>query len=178
MLGCSHLGHTRLCRCWPLRIDFALHANPDRRLRCYLGRVDCMNCLSATLQTHTHTHAHAYTTADLDTPLHFGARSFASAVPSPVLLTASLLFLFGTVRPKHRGACFLPCHRGKHGSKERPTVDCVECRGSGFIICRVCGGSGKSTPILRQFERQSSTASSFLRCTVCNENRLERCPKC
>ena len=59
------------------------------------------------------------------------------------------------------------------GFGERPMHDCVECAGSGFVVCRWCGGSGKSQAIAQAFETEASTAKAFLRCTVCNENKLE-----
>lgn len=48
----------------------------------------------------------------------------------------------------------------------------------GHATARPPARSGKGTPILRHFERGSAAPSTFLRCTVCNENKLQRCPTC
>jgi len=63
---------------------------------------------------------------------------------------------------------------------ERPLDDCLECGGTGFVVCRWCGGSGKSTPIGHAFQQadKGNASAFFLKCTVCNENNLERCRAC
>eukprot|EP00043_Microstomoeca_roanoka_P013455 m.131748 g.131748 ORF g.131748 m.131748 type:complete len:751 (+) comp15755_c0_seq1:154-2406(+) len=58
--------------------------------------------------------------------------------------------------------------------EERPTKDCSTCGGQGYILCTWCQGSKRS--IRHAFAHSTKEAS--LRCTLCNENALQRCPDC
>ena len=60
--------------------------------------------------------------------------------------------------------------------REKAMVDCTDCGGTGFVVCGWCGGSKKSTPIGHGF--QAAGEALALKCTVCNENALERCQNC
>jgi hypothetical protein len=60
------------------------------------------------------------------------------------------------------------------GYEERPTADCKTCGGEGYIICSWCQGSKRS--LRHGFAHNVKDAS--LKCTVCNENALQRCPDC
>lgn len=66
---------------------------------------------------------------------------------------------------------------GKLGVNEAPMQDCSTCGGSGFIMCTWCGGTTRSTAVSATFTG-GATNAGFLRCTVCNENGLERCREC
>jgi hypothetical protein len=59
---------------------------------------------------------------------------------------------------------------------EKSMVDCKDCGGTGFVVCGWCGGSKRSTPIAGAFEKAGGKFA--LKCTVCNENALERCQNC
>eukprot|EP00052_Salpingoeca_macrocollata_P011537 m.88975 g.88975 ORF g.88975 m.88975 type:complete len:456 (+) comp18099_c0_seq2:662-2029(+) len=61
------------------------------------------------------------------------------------------------------------------GFEIRPTQDCTQCGGAGFVPCTWCQGSKKS--IHNPFEREDITKRA-LKCTVCNEIGLQRCELC
>eukprot|EP00056_Hartaetosiga_gracilis_P011663 m.177456 g.177456 ORF g.177456 m.177456 type:complete len:580 (+) comp13548_c1_seq1:75-1814(+) len=60
------------------------------------------------------------------------------------------------------------------GFEEAPVKECVGCGGKGFVNCTWCQGSKKSihNPFSKDFENNA------LKCTVCNEIGLMRCPNC
>eukprot|EP00055_Hartaetosiga_balthica_P016465 m.104390 g.104390 ORF g.104390 m.104390 type:complete len:579 (-) comp9111_c2_seq9:46-1782(-) len=60
------------------------------------------------------------------------------------------------------------------GFEEAPMEACATCGGRGFVNCSWCQGSKKSihNPFSRDFEKNA------LKCTVCNEIGLMRCPQC
>ncbi|EGD80581.1 hypothetical protein PTSG_01173 [Salpingoeca rosetta] len=58
--------------------------------------------------------------------------------------------------------------------EERPLTDCTTCGGQGYILCTWCQGSKRS--LLHGFGE--STKEEWLKCSVCNENALQRCPDC
>eukprot|EP00041_Stephanoeca_diplocostata_P036833 m.1361774 g.1361774 ORF g.1361774 m.1361774 type:complete len:562 (-) comp24942_c1_seq30:2414-4099(-) len=60
---------------------------------------------------------------------------------------------------------------------ETPMMDCSGCGGTGFVMCSWCNGTRKSAGIANAFT-QGETNKGFLKCTVCNENGLERCREC
>lgn len=62
------------------------------------------------------------------------------------------------------------------GCEQRPMEDCNMCAGTGFMLCTWCGGSMQSTPVSSKFEKDHRKTT--LKCTVCNENGLERCREC
>lgn len=62
------------------------------------------------------------------------------------------------------------------GCEQRPMEDCPCCAGTGFMLCTWCGGSMQSTPVSSKFEKDHRKTA--LKCTVCNENGLERCREC
>mmetsp|Transcript_12103 Transcript_12103/g.36407 ORF Transcript_12103/g.36407 Transcript_12103/m.36407 type:complete len:147 (-) Transcript_12103:1044-1484(-) len=57
--------------------------------------------------------------------------------------------------------------RRPHGEE-----NCKRCGGAGFYMCSWCQGSGKSS------ERSWGTNTKVLRCTVCSDNGLQKCPDC
>lgn len=59
---------------------------------------------------------------------------------------------------------------------EKRTSDakCASCGGVGYILCRWCQGTNKS----RSHAFNADPTKNFLKCTVCNQNGLERCDKC
>ncbi|EGD76880.1 hypothetical protein PTSG_08227 [Salpingoeca rosetta] len=59
--------------------------------------------------------------------------------------------------------------------QEKPVEECSACGGRGFINCTWCQGSKKS--IAHPFDH-SGSQNKALRCTVCNEIGLIRCPRC
>merc|ERR1719326_173580 len=59
--------------------------------------------------------------------------------------------------------------------QEAPVEACATCDGHGFINCTWCQGSKRS--IAHPFNERGHENRS-LRCTVCNEIGLIRCPKC
>ena len=61
------------------------------------------------------------------------------------------------------------------GFEERADDDCPSCGGVGFITCRWCRGTKKS--FQHKFEKHDRGRMA-LRCTACNVNGLQRCPKC
>lgn len=62
------------------------------------------------------------------------------------------------------------------GCAMRPMQDCPCCAGTGFMLCTWCRGTKKSTPVSSEFEKDYRKTA--LKCTVCNENGLERCREC
>lgn len=61
----------------------------------------------------------------------------------------------------------------------QPTEGCKDCGGAGYITCTWCQGSGKS--VKNPFDGhqgQEVGLTSFLKCTVCISNGLQRCPTC
>lgn len=61
---------------------------------------------------------------------------------------------------------------------DSPMQDCGACAGSGFIMCSWCDGTRRSGAIASAFSTGNDTNKGFLKCTVCNENGLERCREC
>eukprot|EP00037_Helgoeca_nana_P003397 m.39941 g.39941 ORF g.39941 m.39941 type:complete len:718 (+) comp13808_c1_seq1:62-2215(+) len=59
------------------------------------------------------------------------------------------------------------------GYADAPTADCGACGGVGYVVCTWCQGSLKSRTI-----STGPRSNAELRCTVCNENGLQRCPRC
>lgn len=64
------------------------------------------------------------------------------------------------------------------GFASRGMDDCSGCGGSGFVVCGWCSGSRRSEPVSNAFTNGGGTNAQFLKCTVCNENGLERCREC
>lgn len=60
------------------------------------------------------------------------------------------------------------------GFEKRSIQPCGECGGFGYRPCSWCQGSKKS--IMHSFSKDPG--ANALRCTVCNENGLEKCPSC
>lgn len=60
------------------------------------------------------------------------------------------------------------------GYVEAPSGQCNVCGGAGYITCTWCQGSTKS--IQTSFESKEKNLA--LRCSLCNENGLQRCPAC
>ena len=61
------------------------------------------------------------------------------------------------------------------GFEHRSAVVCGTCGGAGYIPCKWCQGSKKS--ISHAFSGKNAQTVS-LKCTVCNENGLQRCDNC
>jgi len=65
------------------------------------------------------------------------------------------------------------------GFEVQPMDGCKGCGGAGFITCNWCQGSGKS--VKNPFHGHQGAEvgmTAVLKCTVCNENGLQRCPVC
>eukprot|EP00047_Mylnosiga_fluctuans_P023378 m.137204 g.137204 ORF g.137204 m.137204 type:complete len:608 (+) comp9563_c0_seq4:58-1881(+) len=60
------------------------------------------------------------------------------------------------------------------GFEQRSAAPCRACGGYGWMPCTWCQGSKKS--IAHSFSREPG--KNALRCTVCNENGLQRCEEC
>eukprot|EP00039_Didymoeca_costata_P001939 m.56401 g.56401 ORF g.56401 m.56401 type:complete len:570 (-) comp11037_c0_seq2:84-1793(-) len=56
----------------------------------------------------------------------------------------------------------------------RSNTTCGDCGGIGYVPCSWCQGSRKS----RSHQFNSDPRKNALKCTVCNENGLQRCRKC
>eukprot|EP00049_Salpingoeca_infusionum_P014531 m.274297 g.274297 ORF g.274297 m.274297 type:complete len:628 (+) comp15686_c1_seq22:513-2396(+) len=61
------------------------------------------------------------------------------------------------------------------GFEERGAEECATCGGFGYVPCTWCQGSKRS--IANPFEKEDLSKRA-LKCTVCNENALMRCPSC
>ena len=59
--------------------------------------------------------------------------------------------------------------------KQRPGPKCTTCGGFGYVMCSWCQGSMKSR---KHGFTEDSKKSTYLRCTVCNENGLQPCGSC
>ena len=67
------------------------------------------------------------------------------------------------------------------GYAEAPSGDCQICGAAGYINCTWCQGSGKS--MSTNFDTANTaiaggTKALSLKCSLCNENGLQRCPEC
>eukprot|EP00049_Salpingoeca_infusionum_P002520 m.57776 g.57776 ORF g.57776 m.57776 type:complete len:737 (-) comp11629_c0_seq2:233-2443(-) len=60
------------------------------------------------------------------------------------------------------------------GFAERALTDCPTCGGHGYVLCTWCQGSKRSL----EHGFAHSTKDASLKCTLCNENALQRCPDC
>eukprot|EP00730_Choanoeca_flexa_P004056 TRINITY_DN11585_c0_g1_i2.p1 TRINITY_DN11585_c0_g1~~TRINITY_DN11585_c0_g1_i2.p1 ORF type:complete len:565 (+),score=97.99 TRINITY_DN11585_c0_g1_i2:81-1775(+) len=58
------------------------------------------------------------------------------------------------------------------GFEDRSIIPCSSCGNAGFIPCTWCFGSKRS------ISKQIGKSTSSLKCTVCNENGLQRCDQC
>jgi glutaredoxin domain-containing cysteine-rich protein 1 len=83
----------------------------------------------------------------------------------------------------HIGGLDAVIRMNDNGDLKRATIDfeqrgdakCVDCAGYGYTLCTWCQGSQKSRA--HNFHDADEKASA-LKCTVCNENGLQRCQKC
>ena len=65
------------------------------------------------------------------------------------------------------------------GFAVQPVHGCTGCGGAGYITCNWCQGSGKSTKNPFAGHKGAEVGmTAVLKCTVCNENGLQRCPVC
>eukprot|EP00037_Helgoeca_nana_P015186 m.142125 g.142125 ORF g.142125 m.142125 type:complete len:597 (-) comp22901_c0_seq1:1023-2813(-) len=71
----------------------------------------------------------------------------------------------------HEQGGLLPLCEGV-GRRPVGESNCSRCGGAGFFMCSWCQGSGKSRA------HNWGTTNKVLRCTVCSENGLQKCPDC